>query len=66
MATIEKVQCPMLNKSIDLAYCIELQMMANDEIEPTEDEMQLTENDFAICKGCEKQECPTPDYVEDK
>lgn len=61
MAEIEDVRCPMLKRRIDIAYCIELQMIANEEIKPTDKEKHLTEKDFSVCRACKKQECPTPD-----
>ena len=34
----ELMNCPMMNKKIDLAYCLELQMISNNEIKKTADE----------------------------
>lgn len=38
MSEIELVKCPMLKENVDVAYCIELQMIANEEIKPTKTE----------------------------
>lgn len=61
MAEIELVKCPMLKENIEVAYCIELQMIANEEIKPTKTEEHLTTKDYEICLKCKKQDCPTPD-----
>ena len=42
MAGTELVKCPMLKENIDVAYCIELQMIANKEIKPTQTEEHFT------------------------
>lgn len=63
MSEIELVKCPMLKENIDIAYCIELQMIANEEIKPTKAEEYLTAKNYAICLKCKKQECPTPDII---
>lgn len=62
---VELMNCPMMNKKIDLAYCLELQMISNNEIKKTADEKEITEQMWDICRRCPKQECPTPDYVVD-
>lgn len=64
MAKIELVSCPMLKKNIDVAYCIELQMIAGNEIKPTADEEHLTDKDYTVCANCKKRDCPTPDIIE--
>lgn len=53
MAKIENVFCRMLHKNIDIAYCIELQMIVDEEIEPTEEEKDLTDEHFKSCDRCE-------------
>ena len=63
MAQIELINCPMLKKNIDVAYCIELQMIANNEIKPTDDEISINDDELAFCRNCVKQECPIPDSV---
>ena len=50
-----EVNCPMMKKIIDLGYCIELQMVADKDIKPTDDEKHLTDKDFVICKNCKKR-----------
>ena len=62
MAEIDEyIRCPMIKKNIDVGYCIELQMVANNEVKPTKDEEYLTAHDWNICKNCVKQNCPSPD-----
>ena len=63
MAGTELVKCPMLKENIDVAYCIELQMIANKEIKPTQSEEHFTAKDYAVCLKCKKQVCPTPDII---
>lgn len=53
MANINNANCPMLRKNIDIAYCIELRMIADNEIYPTEKEKYLTKEDFEKCHQCE-------------
>ena len=50
------VNCPMLNDEIDIAYCIELQMISDQYIKPTLDEKDLTKDHFKICQKCEKRQ----------
>lgn len=63
MAEIELVKCPMLKKTVDVAYCIELQMIANKEVKPTDEEQHISDSEWEICRKCKKQKCPTPDIV---
>lgn len=52
---INDVFCLMMKKTIETGYCDELQMIADDAIEPTEDEENLTNEDFEVCKNCKKR-----------
>lgn len=52
MDKIETVDCPMLQKKIDIAYCIELQMIADKEVKPTDEEKHLSESDYKKCRQC--------------
>ena len=63
MDKIDFVYCPMLKQPIDVAYCIELQMIADKEIKPTKSEENLTAENYSICCRCKKRDCPTPDIV---
>ena len=63
MSKIELINCPILKKNIDVAYCIELQMIANEEVKPTDDEKYITDDEWNFCRNCIKQECPVPDDI---
>ena len=52
MAQIETVDCPMLQEKIDIAYCIELQMIADKEVKPTDEEEHLSDEDYEKCRKC--------------
>ena len=52
---IEEVFCPMMKKEIDVGYCNELQMIADNDIKPTVDEEHLTNTDYKICHNCKKR-----------
>lgn len=56
---IDDVKCPMLNKDIELGYCVELQMIADGAITPTEDEKYLSDTQFKLCKDCPKRIDPS-------
>lgn len=56
---IDEVLCPMLSENIDIGYCIELQMIADNEVKPTQDEENLTKEDFEICYNCKKRIDPS-------
>lgn len=57
--TVTEFYCPIMKKYIDIGYCDEIQMVADDAITPAEDEAHLTPEDFAICKKCLKRIDPT-------
>ena len=44
--------CPIKNKEIDIAYCIELQMIADNEVLPTEEDKHLSKKDYEQCRQC--------------
>lgn len=52
MVKIENVDCPMMGKNIDIAYCIELRMVADNEIKPSNSEKHLGSSDYEKCKHC--------------
>ncbi len=56
---IENVKCPMLRRIIETGYCDELQWIADGGVKPTDDEKDLTEKDFAVCKNCKKRTDPS-------
>ena len=63
MSETELVKCPMLERIVDIAYCIELQMIANKEVKPTDEERHISDSEWEVCRKCEKQKCLTPDIV---
>ena len=52
MDKIENINCPMMCDNIDIAYCIELQMIAGNEVLPTVKEKHLSDNDYEKCRQC--------------
>ena len=42
----------MMGKNIDIAYCIELRMVADNEIKPSNSEKHLGSSDYEKCKHC--------------
>lgn len=52
MVKIENVDCPMMRKNIDIAYCIELRMIVDNEIKPSDSEKHLGLEDCEKCKQC--------------
>ena len=56
---VNDVNCPMMNKIIELGYCVELQMITDGAILPTENEQYLTDTHFKLCQDCPKRIDPT-------
>ena len=52
MFKIENVDCPMMRKNIEIAYCIELRMIVANEIKPSDSEKHLCLEDYKKCKQC--------------
>lgn len=56
---VDDVLCPMMNKEIELGYCVELQWIADEiadgGVKPANDKSGLTEKDFAACLKCRKR-----------
>lgn len=52
MGKIDNVDCPMIFSNIDISYCIELQMIVDNEVLPTADEKHLSDNDYKKCHQC--------------
>ena len=52
MDKVENVNCPMLRDNIDIAYCIELQMIVGNEVLPTDKEKHLSDADYKRCRQC--------------
>lgn len=58
---IDTLHCPALNRSIDLGYCLELQMATNSEIiwDGMEDRFDARQEE--TCRKCNKRVDPAMD-----
>ncbi len=52
---VDDVFCPIMRKTIEIGYCVEIQWIADGMVIPTDDEKHLTDNDFQICQNCKKR-----------